>query len=101
MSVMMIMHVPADPSKLAAYAAGPGGAVLEKVGQAGRAAGAVHHMFAAGKNEVVVVDEWPDEQTFRTFFDGQPEIADIMREAGATGEPTIEFYPRVDTPDAF
>jgi hypothetical protein len=101
MSVLVVLKIQGNPSDLESYANGPGADVIRRVGEAGKAAGAIHHLFAAGENEVIVVDEWPDEQSFHNFFASQPEIPDVMRAGGAQGEPQISVYRMLDTPDRF
>ena len=101
MSIIVVLRIPGNPADLEQYAAGPGGAVMKRIADAGKAAGAVRHTFAGGDNEVLVIDEWPDEQTFGAFFGGQPEIADVMRDGGAKGEPQTTFYRKLNTPDQF
>jgi hypothetical protein len=49
----------------------------------------------------MVVDEWPDEETFHKFFESEPEIKDIMTAAGASGPPEITFWTRLDVGDEF
>jgi hypothetical protein len=99
MSVIVILRIPGNPADLENYAAGPGGEVMRQVAENGRAAGAIRHCFAAGENEIMVVDEWPDEDTFHGFFSSQTQIADIMREGGAQGPPQITVHRVLDTPD--
>jgi hypothetical protein len=101
MSVMVVVRIPGDPADLERYAAGPGGDIMRRISDAGKAAGAVRHSFAGGDNEVVIIDEWPDGESFQAFFGGQPEIADVMRDAGARGEPQISIYRKLATPDQF
>jgi len=101
MSVITVLRVKGNPNDLERYAAGPGGEVMLRIGEAAKAAGAIRHSFAGGDNEVLVIDEWPDEQTFQTFFDSQPEIADVMRDGGAQGPPETTFYRKLNTPDQF
>lgn len=101
MSVLVILRIKGDPADLERYAGGPGGEVMRRISKAGRVAGAVSHRFAGGDNEVLVVDEWPDEQSFRDFFNGQREIADVMRDGGAKGPPEIGVYRVLSTPDQF
>lgn len=101
MSVMVILRIQGNPADLERYAAGPGGDIMRRIGEAGKSAGAVRHRFAGGDNEVLVVDEWPDEQSFHAFFASQPEIADVMRDGGAQSAPEISFYRILDTPDQF
>jgi hypothetical protein len=101
MSVIVIVRIKGNPADLERYAAGPGGEVMKRIGDAGRDAGAVRHTFAGGDGEVLVVDEWPDEQSFNAFFANQPQIADVMRDGGAKGAPEVSFYRKLDTPDSF
>jgi hypothetical protein len=101
MAIMAILRIPGNPADLERYAAGPGGNVMQRVSAAGKAAGAIRHSFAAGENEILVIDEWPDEKSFQEFFESQPEIPNIMRDGGAQGPPEINFYRVLDTPDRF
>jgi hypothetical protein len=101
MSVISVLRIPGNPADLERYAAGPGGDVMRRIGDAAKAAGAIRHTFAGGENELLVIDEWPDEQTFQAFFASQPEIADVMRDGGAQGPPETSFYRKLDTPDQF
>jgi hypothetical protein len=101
MSVIVILRIPGNPLDLERYAAGPGGEVMQRIAEAGKAAGAVRHSFAGSDSEVLVVDEWPDEQSFQAFFASQPEIADVMRDGGAQGPPEISIYRKLSTPDQF
>ena len=101
MAIMVVLRIPGNPADLERYATGPGGAVMERVAADGKAAGAVRHCFAAGENEILVIDEWPDEKTFQTFFENQKEIEDVMRDGGAQGPPEVNVYRVLDTPDRF
>jgi hypothetical protein len=101
MSVIVILRIPGNPADLERYAAGPGGEVMRRIAEAGKAAGAIRHSFAGSDDEILVVDEWPDAQSFQAFFAGQPEIPDVMRDGGAKGQPEISIYRKLDTPDQF
>ena len=48
-----------------------------------------------------MVDEWPDAASFMRFFEGSPDIGEMMAEAGVTEPPTPIFWRALDTPDAF
>ena len=100
MSVFMILRVPGDPNALEQYA-NANADLMKRVSGDGRAAGATRHAFAGGDGEVLVIDEWPDAESFQQFFESQPEIPGIMQEAGAQGAPQITFYRKLDTPDIF
>ena len=50
---------------------------------------------------MLVVDEWPDADSFQKFFASSPEIPEFMAEAGARGEPQPVFWHELDTADKF
>jgi hypothetical protein len=48
----------------------------------------------------MVIDEWPDEQSFQTFFDSQQDaIGPLLQQAGVTMEPQVRFWRVLDTRD--
>jgi heme-degrading monooxygenase HmoA len=94
------VRVPGDPAALEAYASA-NAEQMRRISGEGKSRGAIHHMFAAGDGEVLVIDEWDTAEHFQEFFEGQPEIPQIMQAAGATGAPEISFYRKLDTPDHF
>ena len=64
--------------------------------------GALHHFFAEDTDgNLLVVDEWPDEESWQQFFADQEDIKKVMAAAGATTEPTVTTYRILDTPDRF
>ena len=100
MSVFMILRVQGDPDVLERYA-NDNAEMMQRIAEAGKAAGAIRHAFGGGDGEVIVIDEWPDEASFQRFFDTQAEIPRLMQEGGATGAPQISFYRKLDTGDEF
>jgi quinol monooxygenase YgiN len=96
MSVLMTLRVSGNPKAIEAIDP----AFLKNIADRGREYGVIRHRFYGTDDEVLVVDEWPDEESFRRFFDASPEIKDVMAEAGVTTEPTIEFWRELDTDDA-
>jgi hypothetical protein len=68
----------------------------------GKSYGAIHHQFAADPDgAAMVVDEWPDEESFHRFFGQQDDIKKVMAAAGVASEPTITVYRIMDTADRF
>jgi len=99
MSVLMTLRVQGDATQLEhLYETAPD--TFRKVSSVGEQAGATFHRFYASDTEIVVIDEWPDEESFHTFFQSQPEIGKIMAAAGVTTEPEIRFYRELDLGDA-
>lgn len=96
MSVLMVLRVSGDPKAVEAYDQ----AAIQGVAARGKAAGALRHRFFTNGSEVVVVDEWPDRETFQRFFGEETEIGQIMAAAGVTSEPSVEFFERMAVDDA-
>jgi hypothetical protein len=72
---------------------------LDAISERAKAAGVIAHRFYGSESQVMVVDEWPDEDSFQRFFDAQQgEIGPMLAEAGA-GEPQVRFWRTLDTPD--
>jgi heme-degrading monooxygenase HmoA len=68
----------------------------------GKAAGAIHHSFLEDNDgTLIILDEWPSEEAFQTFFSGQKEIPELMAAAGMGGPPSTKAFRILDTPDRF
>ena len=62
-------------------------------------AGVIAHRFYGSEGQVMVIDEWPDEQSFQQFYDSvQDEVVPMLAEIGSS-EPQIRFWRVLDTPD--
>ena len=97
----MTLRVAGDATKLEALSAANPDAfknVLEKAKQRG----VISHHFYATTDAILVVDEWPSEEAFHSFYDeSTPEIAGFMQEAGVTAQPEITFLRKLDLGDDF
>jgi hypothetical protein len=47
----------------------------------------------------MVVDEWPDAESFQCFFADQAAAIEPMNQRVATSEPEITFLRKLDTRD--
>lgn len=76
---------------------------LQRISNRAKEHGAIHHSFFANEagGEVLVVDEWPDAESFQRFFEASPDSGEMMGEAGVTSEPHPVFWRELDTPDRF
>lgn len=74
---------------------------MRAIADRGQGDGAIMHRFyASDDGEVMVIDEWPDIESFTGFFESmQSEIGPLMQEAGVTGEPAIRFWRKLETGD--
>jgi hypothetical protein len=98
MSVLMTLRLPADGAKLTDYAQSHVDE-LQGIIEKAKNHGVISHRFFGSANEILVVDEWPDEASFHTFFAEAPEIENMMAAAGAAGEPVVTFWSKLDTGD--
>jgi quinol monooxygenase YgiN len=98
MTVLTTLRVSGDPKQLEGFAAGED-SPLPKVRERGIEFGCISHHFYGSDDEILVVDEWPDEASFRAFFDASPEIKDVMGAAGVTGQPEIKIWRKLETGD--
>ncbi|HET9718971.1 MAG TPA: hypothetical protein VFP55_02735 [Solirubrobacteraceae bacterium] len=99
MSVMMVLRIDADPKKLEERAAAdPDG--LRAISQKAASYGMIAHRFYESAGQIVVVDEWPDEQSFMDFFNATQEtIGAMFQSIGMSGQPHPEFWHKLDTHD--
>jgi quinol monooxygenase YgiN len=96
MSVLITLRVTGDPKAVESADQ----AMLDTVVERAKEHGLISHHFFGNDNEVLVVDEWPDEQSFKAFFDSSPEIGELMAAAGVTSQPTIEYWRPLDVNDS-
>ena len=55
----------------------------------GKSLGQIGHRMLTDGKDLVVIDEWPDADTFNTFFAGAPRMGEFMSGAGVVGEPEV------------
>ncbi len=73
---------------------------IKAIAERAQAAGVIAHRFYGSEDQVMVVDEWPDGESFQRFFEAeQGTIGPLMAEAGVTSEPQVRFWRVLDTPD--
>ena len=97
MSVLVTLRVVGDAKAVEATDQ----SVLDTVVERAKSMGCTAHRFYGNGTEVLVVDEWPDTDTFQRFFESSPEVKDLMAAAGVTAPPTIEFWQALDVNDGF
>jgi hypothetical protein len=102
MSVMMAMRVNVDPARFEEVANSNRDRMIA-IADRGKQAGATHHRFYANEagGEILIVDEWPDAESFQRFFENNAEVGEILGQAGVTERPQPGFWRELDTPDKF
>jgi heme-degrading monooxygenase HmoA len=98
-SVIMTLRFTGDPDKLEQIAAEQGD-MLRGISARAQERGVIAHRFYASGDQIMVVDEWPDEQSFQTFFAAEEENIGPMMAQVATSEPEITFWRTLETGDA-
>ena len=98
MSVIMTFRVAGDPDKLEQLAAEKGD-VLRGIADRAKEAGVIAHRFYGSDGQIMVVDEWPDPESFHRFFEAERAEIEPMMQQVATGEPEITFWRKLDTRD--
>ena len=48
-----------------------------------------------------MIDEWPDADTFNTFFAGAARMGEFLSGVGIVGEPEVTMLDAVDMPGQF
>ena len=102
MSVIMTFRVEGDPDKLEQLAA-ENGDVLREIAEDAKKAGVLAHRFyGTDDGQMMVIDEWPDEQSFHSFFEENGgRIGPMMEAAGVTSEPQPKFWRKLETHDEY
>ena len=100
MSVIVIGHMTVDPANVEKLWRDRK-ADFEAIAKEAKAAGALHHQWAFGDGQVVIIDEWPDAASFQRFFETQAKIPELMAEGGVQGPPTFEIVEAKTAPDSF
>jgi hypothetical protein len=101
MSVIMTLSIEGDPAALERYAAENPETMREIVEHAVEH-GLIAHRFYGGDGQILVLDEWPDEQSFREFFTHmESQIQPMMDAAGVTSEPHPAFWRKLEAHDDY
>jgi hypothetical protein len=101
MSVIMTMWFKGDPAALEQYAADNPGA-LRGVSDHAVEHGVIAHRFYGADGQILIIDEWPDAESFQSFFAHMADdIAPVMQAVGATEEPQPVFWRKLETGDDY
>jgi hypothetical protein len=100
MSVLMTFWVQGNPDELERLAREDPDA-LRGIAEEAKKAGVIAHRFYGSEGQIMVIDEWPDRESFERFFESQREkIEGMMQAVGTTGEPGVNFWRELETNDA-
>lgn len=101
MSVIMTMVLPGDPSRMEQFAAA-NPEKMKAIRDHAVEHGLIAHRFYGSDGQIMVVDEWPDEQSFLDFFAHmESEIGPMMQAVGISGEPHPMFWRKIESQDEY
>ena len=99
MSVIVTLRISGDPAKFEEYAKTNQDAVQEVLEIAKRN-GCIAHRFYAGDGEFMAIDEWPDGESFFSFFEeAGPQVGPMMEAVGVASEPAATVWRKMDIGD--
>jgi hypothetical protein len=100
MSVILTFRVQGDPQKLESSAADNPDRIRVITDRAKGHGLIAHRFYGSDDGQIMVIDEWPDRESFQSFFEeARSEIEPMMADAGVTSEPEITFWRKLDTHD--
>ncbi|MFI7667526.1 hypothetical protein [Nocardia sp. NPDC049526] len=98
MAVVVELHFKTDDVSAAKQSFDSNRDLLQEITQDAKNMGRLHQ----GDGEIVVIDEWESEESFRKFFDNNPKIARVIQAAGIPGPPTsMKFFQPVPAAGTF
>jgi hypothetical protein len=96
---MVTILTKGDPRAVEEYAAANPD-VMHSITDSAKSHGLIAHRFYGADGQVLVIDEWPDGESFHAFFaENNERIGPIMQAAGAQGPPEIGVWNKMDTAD--
>ena len=100
MSVIVTLKIQGDPQKLESTAAQNPDRMRGIADRAKGHGSIAHRFYGSDSGQIMVIDEWPDPQSFQAFFEeASGEIEPMMAEAGMPGEPEVTFWRKLETHD--
>lgn len=102
MSIIVTLSVKGNAKQLEEYAASNSDA-MEAIVESAKGHGLIAHRFYGSEDgEIMVIDEWPDAQSFESFFQENSEgIGPMMQAAGVNSEPQPKFWHKLETHDEY
>ena len=100
MSVIMTLRVRGDVEELERRA-GENPEAMRAIAERAKEHGVIAHRFYGSEDgRIMVVDEWPDPESFQRFFESmRSEIEQLMEAVGVAEEPEVTFWRKLETHD--
>jgi hypothetical protein len=96
----MTLKMKGDPKRLEEIAAQDPDRVRAISDKALEAGVIAHRFYGSDDGQIMVIDEWPDAESFHGFFQDQaPNIQPLMQDSGVEGEPEVTIWNKLETHD--
>lgn len=101
MSVYVTLRVTVDPGAFEEQGAAHG-AAIGRIMEIAKAKGLIAHRWLGGDGVVMAVDEWPDAESFHSFFEeAGADIGPFMEAAGVTSPPEVTVWSKIEIDDTY
>jgi hypothetical protein len=101
MSVVVIARFSVPDVDAAVEWAKANASIPEEITAYGKPLGQPGHRIITADHELVVIDEWGDEEQFHKFFDSAPKMGEFLAGAGITSHPTVSVFDSQNVPGTF
>jgi hypothetical protein len=98
MSVLVTLVASGDPEAMERIAQEDPDRLQRIVGAA-KEHGVIAHRFYGSEGKLMVIDEWPDAESFQAFFGAMEHEIGPMMETVLTSEPEVTFWHKLETRD--
>ena len=100
MSVIVTMQMQGDAARLESFAAENSESMRTIVDKAKEHGVIAHRFYGSDDGRVMVVDEWPDAESFQRFFEEMgPQIGPMFGAVGITEQPQPAYWRKLETHD--
>lgn len=101
MSVVVMVRFPTDDPGRALEWVRSHPDIPEEITLYGKTLGQIGHRFLLAEKELIVIDEWPNEESFHTFFSNAPRMQEFIAGAGLPSDPVISIHQAAEAPGTF
>jgi hypothetical protein len=99
MSVIVTLRLNGDPEELERVA-GANPDAIRAISDRAKGHGLIAHRFYGADGQIMVIDEWPDPESFQSFFsESRGEIEPLMQSVGMTSAPEVTFWRKLESHD--
>lgn len=100
MSVIVTLRINGHPKRLEEHATANTDAMQAIIELANGHGLIAHRFYGSDPGQIMVIDEWPDAESFQRFFEqAGPQIQPLMAASGVTSEPEVTFWRKLETHD--